>query len=127
MDNEHAEAAAAEEPPQLVNMGLDEDSDSDNEDDDAAPEFEVVPAATPPGPPANVAVMSQGAEQAAHATGRGQCQSRSNNGFDRSSEYAVPRAAVARSDGNQTSHRGCDHGGFHKQSSHEALPAAVFV
>ena len=39
MDHEHAEAVAAEEPPQLVNRGLGEDSDSDNEDDDTAPEF----------------------------------------------------------------------------------------
>ena len=37
MDHEHAEAVAAEEPPQLVNRGLDEDSDSDNKDDTAAP------------------------------------------------------------------------------------------
>ena len=52
MDHEHAKAAAVEEPPELVNKGLDEDSDSDNEDDNAAPEFKVVPTATPSGPPA---------------------------------------------------------------------------
>ena len=59
MDKEHTEAAAAEEPPQLTNRGLDEDSDSDNEDDNTAPEFKVVPTATPPGPPAGVPVVLQ--------------------------------------------------------------------
>ena len=47
MDHKHAEAAAVEEPPKLVSKGLDADSDSDNEDNDTAPEFEVVPTATP--------------------------------------------------------------------------------
>ena len=113
MDHEHAEAAATEEPPKLVNRDLDENSDPDNEDDNAGPEFEIVPTATPPGPPAGVPMVSQdddvadtpAANTRARSklrTVRSQCQSGSNNGFDRSSEYTVPRAAFAGSVRNQT-------------------------
>ena len=59
MDRNHAKAATKEEPPKLVNRSLDKDADSDNEDNDAAATFEVVPTTAPPGPSANVPVVSQ--------------------------------------------------------------------